>query len=53
MTPAMSTIQSPHKTLVDILDLQKRDVVLITAALGGVGHLAVRLRKASRHHCPL
>ncbi len=34
-----------HETLVDILDVRKDDVVLITAASGGVGHLAVQLAK--------
>jgi NADPH:quinone reductase-like Zn-dependent oxidoreductase len=34
-----------HETLVDILDVRKGEVVLITAASGGVGHLAVQLAK--------
>jgi NADPH:quinone reductase-like Zn-dependent oxidoreductase len=32
-----------HETLLDILDVRKEEVVLITAASGGVGHLAVQL----------
>jgi NADPH:quinone reductase-like Zn-dependent oxidoreductase len=32
-----------HETLVDILQVQRGDVVLITAAAGGVGHLAVQI----------
>jgi NADPH:quinone reductase-like Zn-dependent oxidoreductase len=34
-----------HETLIDILDVRKEEVVLITAASGGVGHLAVQLAK--------
>jgi NADPH:quinone reductase-like Zn-dependent oxidoreductase len=32
-----------HETLTDILRVQKDEVVLITAAAGGVGHLAVQI----------
>jgi NADPH:quinone reductase-like Zn-dependent oxidoreductase len=32
-----------HETLIDVLDVNEDDVVLITAAAGGVGHLAVQL----------
>ena len=32
-----------HETLTDILEVQQGDVVLITAAAGGVGHLAVQI----------
>jgi NADPH:quinone reductase-like Zn-dependent oxidoreductase len=32
-----------HETLHDILDVKQGDVVLITAAAGGVGHLAVQM----------
>lgn len=32
-----------HETIVDILQVGRHDVVLITAAAGGVGHLAVQL----------
>jgi NADPH:quinone reductase-like Zn-dependent oxidoreductase len=32
-----------HETLVDILDVGKGDVILVTAAAGGVGHLAVQI----------
>jgi NADPH2:quinone reductase len=32
-----------HETIVDILQVERHDVVLITAAAGGVGHLAVQL----------
>jgi NADPH2:quinone reductase len=32
-----------HETLVDILEVGEGDVVLITAAAGGVGHLAVQI----------
>jgi len=32
-----------HETLTDILAVQRSDVVLITAAAGGVGHLAVQI----------
>lgn len=32
-----------HETLLDVLKLQLGDVVLITAAAGGVGHLAVQI----------
>jgi NADPH2:quinone reductase len=32
-----------HETLVDLLQVQRNDVVLITAAAGGVGHLAVQI----------
>jgi NADPH2:quinone reductase len=32
-----------HETLVDILKVERHDVVLITAAAGGVGHLAVQI----------
>jgi NADPH:quinone reductase-like Zn-dependent oxidoreductase len=41
----MSAIQFSHKTLVDIPDLQKNDVALITAASRGVGHLAALLAR--------
>jgi NADPH:quinone reductase-like Zn-dependent oxidoreductase len=34
-----------HETLLDILDVRKNEVVLITAASGGVGHLAVQLAR--------
>jgi NADPH2:quinone reductase len=34
-----------HETLVDILDVRKDEVVLITAASGGVGHIAVQLAR--------
>jgi NADPH:quinone reductase-like Zn-dependent oxidoreductase len=34
-----------HETLLEVLELQKGDVVLITAASGGVGHLAVQIAK--------
>jgi NADPH:quinone reductase-like Zn-dependent oxidoreductase len=34
-----------HETLIDILDVRKDEVVLITAAFGGVGHLAVQLAR--------
>jgi NADPH2:quinone reductase len=34
-----------HETLLDILDVRKEEVVLITAASGGVGHLAVQLAR--------
>lgn len=34
-----------HETLIDILDVQRGDVVLITAGAGGVGHLAVQIAK--------
>ena len=32
-----------HETLTDILEVHQGDVVLITAAAGGVGHLAVQI----------
>lgn len=32
-----------HETLTDILEVRQGDVVLITAAAGGVGHLAVQI----------
>jgi NADPH2:quinone reductase len=32
-----------HETLVDILEVERHDIVLITAAAGGVGHLAVQI----------
>jgi NADPH:quinone reductase-like Zn-dependent oxidoreductase len=32
-----------HETLTDILEIHRGDVVLITAAAGGVGHLAVQI----------
>jgi NADPH:quinone reductase-like Zn-dependent oxidoreductase len=32
-----------HETLTDILEVQQGDIVLITAAAGGVGHLAVQI----------
>jgi NADPH:quinone reductase-like Zn-dependent oxidoreductase len=32
-----------HETLVDLLQVRRNDVVLITAAAGGVGHLAVQI----------
>jgi NADPH2:quinone reductase len=32
-----------HETIVDILKVERHDVVLVTAAAGGVGHLAVQL----------
>lgn len=32
-----------HETLIDILQVQKNEIVLITAAAGGVGHLAVQI----------
>jgi NADPH:quinone reductase-like Zn-dependent oxidoreductase len=32
-----------HETLIDILEVQRGEVVLITAAAGGVGHLAVQI----------
>jgi NADPH:quinone reductase len=32
-----------HETLTDILEVHRGDVVLITAAAGGVGHLAVQI----------
>ncbi|HVH42557.1 MAG TPA: NADP-dependent oxidoreductase [Labilithrix sp.] len=32
-----------HETIVDILKVERHDVVLITAAAGGVGHLAVQI----------
>jgi NADPH:quinone reductase-like Zn-dependent oxidoreductase len=32
-----------HEALVDILNVEKHDIVLITAAAGGVGHLAVQI----------
>jgi NADPH:quinone reductase len=32
-----------HETLTDILDVQQGEVVLITAAAGGVGHLALQI----------
>jgi NADPH:quinone reductase-like Zn-dependent oxidoreductase len=32
-----------HETLIDILQVQKDEIVLITAAAGGVGHLAVQI----------
>lgn len=32
-----------HETIIDILQVEKPDVVLVTAAAGGVGHLAVQL----------
>ncbi len=32
-----------HETLVDLLDVDEDDIVLITAAAGGVGHLAVQM----------
>lgn len=34
-----------HETLNDVLGVQPREVVLITAAAGGVGHLAVQIAK--------
>lgn len=34
-----------HETLVDILEVKKHEVVLITAASGGVGHLAVQMAR--------
>ena len=34
-----------HETLHDLLEVKKGDVVLITAASGGVGHLAVQMAK--------
>ncbi|MDB5770324.1 MAG: NADP-dependent oxidoreductase [Burkholderia sp.] len=34
-----------HETLVDLLQVQRNDVVLITAAAGGVGHLAVQIAR--------
>jgi NADPH:quinone reductase-like Zn-dependent oxidoreductase len=34
-----------HETLVDVLEVKKHEVVLITAASGGVGHLAVQLAR--------
>ena len=35
-----------HETLTDILAVRRGDVVLITAAAGGVGHLAVQIASA-------
>ncbi|MDB5214439.1 MAG: hypothetical protein JWO86_2366 [Myxococcaceae bacterium] len=32
-----------HETIVDILQVERHDTVLITAAAGGVGHLAVQI----------
>lgn len=34
-----------HEVLLDVLDVRKDEVVLITAAHGGIGHLAVQLVK--------
>jgi NADPH2:quinone reductase len=34
-----------HETLLDILEVQRGDLVLITAASGGVGHLAVQIAR--------
>lgn len=34
-----------HETLIDILQVQSGDVLLITGAAGGVGHLAVQIAK--------
>ena len=34
---------TPHESLTDILEVQQGDVVSITAAAGGVGHLAVQI----------
>jgi NADPH:quinone reductase-like Zn-dependent oxidoreductase len=34
-----------HEVLLDVLDLRKDEVILITAAHGGVGHLAVQFAK--------
>jgi NADPH:quinone reductase-like Zn-dependent oxidoreductase len=39
-----------HETLIDILDVQRGEVVLITAAAGGVGHLAVQIAKHLGSH---
>jgi NADPH:quinone reductase-like Zn-dependent oxidoreductase len=36
-----------HETLLDLLRIQRGDIVLVTAASGGVGHLAVQI---ARHH---
>jgi NADPH2:quinone reductase len=32
-----------HETIVDVLQVERHDVVLVTAAAGGVGHLAVQI----------
>jgi NADPH:quinone reductase-like Zn-dependent oxidoreductase len=39
-----------HETVLDILDVRKHEVVLITAASGGVGHLAVQIAASLGAH---
>ncbi len=39
-----------HETLADILEVRAGEVVLITAAAGGVGHLAVQIAKRMGAH---
>ncbi len=39
-----------HETLTDILRVQRGDVVLITAAAGGVGHIAVQIAAQLEAH---
>jgi len=39
-----------HETLVDLLKVQSGEVVLITAAAGGVGHLAVQIAAGLKAH---
>jgi NADPH2:quinone reductase len=39
-----------HETVLDILKVQKDEVVLITAAAGGVGHLAVQIAASVGAH---
>jgi NADPH:quinone reductase-like Zn-dependent oxidoreductase len=39
-----------HETLLDILEVQEDDIVLITAASGGVGHIAVQIAASVGAH---
>ncbi|MEN3294959.1 MAG: hypothetical protein V7642_4212 [Burkholderiales bacterium] len=39
-----------HETLVDILQVKQEEIVLITAAAGGVGHLAVQIAAGMGAH---
>jgi NADPH:quinone reductase-like Zn-dependent oxidoreductase len=39
-----------HETLVDILDVQEDDIIVISAAAGGVGHLAVQIASGVGAH---